>query len=96
MEELTFVAHGIELPTECHELGEDSGYGGTTDAHIKGIDEDGVEYGVHDDREHSGIHSQTRLGGSTENSVHTKIHMSDYIASQNNLHVVTGIWECLL
>ena len=93
MEQLILVAEELELPAECHQLGEDGGDGGSSYAPSETEDEESVEDDVHDDREDGGEHRLPWFARRSQQGVHAKVHVAHHVAQQDNHHVFMSVGE---
>ena len=85
-----------QLPAERHALRDDGGDGGTLDAHVEGIDEDGVEGGVEEHGEDGGGHRRAGMSGRAQDGIQAEVKMREDVAVEDPLHVFAGVGQCLV
>ena len=91
--QLALVGEYLQLPAEGYHLGQHGGRGGSADAHVEDVDEDGGEDDVDEHGADGGVHGFLGMAGGAEHGVESQVHVGDDVAKEDDLHEVARIGE---
>ena len=91
MYDLALVKQLGALPCKCHNLRNDSGYGGSANSPMENHYKEVVQDYVEEHRAYGGCHSLLRMSGCPQYAVNSQIEVCEDIACQYYNHIFTGI-----